>query len=297
MTRKNMFAIFFVIIACFGITATAASAQQSGSVCTDGTCQVIPATVNQTIEQLTTTSTTERTIASKSIKSKIRHYEQTKNVVVAVHMNPQGVKSMKGCYDPVKKGWIKDGGVFRNTRKNGSPFWDKWKRKDARTGKIIMICNPKLIKVGNRSYMQGTKSNCKNTKIRIQVKGPRTKHKVKQVEEFKSYKEFEKVYNKWTTKTTVVTTTPNVKVTYSCPAGWTLEGTSCRKCEQPTCVKDGAPALPTPAEAPAPNPQPSPEEPFPGGYACYDETTGAPVVPIIVNGVTLCPSGSWGKPV
>jgi hypothetical protein len=57
--------------------------------------------------------------------------------------------------------------------------------------------------------------------------------------------------------------------------------------------KDGTETPPPPPEAPGPNPNPDPEEPYPGGYACYDEDSGAPVIP--VDG--LCPPGSWGSPV
>lgn len=58
-----------------------------------------------------------------------------------------------------------------------------------------------------------------------------------------------------------------------------------------TPTKDGTQTPPPPANAPGPNPAPSPEEPFPGGYPCYSETTGAPVP--AKDG--LCPAGSYGQ--
>lgn len=62
--------------------------------------------------------------------------------------------------------------------------------------------------------------------------------------------------------------------------------------KQPEVVtKDGTKNPPTPTPAPAPNPAPSPQEPYPGGYRCYSETTGAPVAP---RPDQTCPPGSWG---
>lgn len=82
-----------------------------------------------------------------------------------------------------------------------------------------------------------------------------------------------------------------ISVNLTCPPGNTPNP------EGSECVKDGATAPDPPAEAPGPNPSPSPEDPAPGGHACYSETTGLPVEPIIVAGETLCPPGSFGRPV
>lgn len=72
---------------------------------------------------------------------------------------------------------------------------------------------------------------------------------------------------------------------YICPIGSTWNGER--------CAKDGTTTPPPPPEAPGPNPPPDPNEPFPGGYQCYKETTGEPVPP--VNG--LCPAGTVGNPI
>ena len=72
---------------------------------------------------------------------------------------------------------------------------------------------------------------------------------------------------------------------YICPVGSTWNGER--------CAKDGTTTPPPPPEAPGPNPPPDPNEPFPGGYQCYKETTGEPVPP--VNG--LCPAGTVGNPI
>lgn len=60
------------------------------------------------------------------------------------------------------------------------------------------------------------------------------------------------------------------------------------------CIKpkDGTQTPPPPAEAPGHNPAPSPEEPYPGGYQCYDDA-GQPVTP---NPDETCPPNSHGGP-
>jgi hypothetical protein len=56
------------------------------------------------------------------------------------------------------------------------------------------------------------------------------------------------------------------------------------------CVKDGSTTPPPPASAPGPNPTDTTST----SYACYSTTTGQPVSGSTVNGVTLCPAGSYG---
>lgn len=305
MLKKSIFGI--VILAILGILGFASNANaQDGNVCTTGACEVIPATVDRTTSVTTTTAqtTTSRTIESKSKKAKVRHYSTVKRVRVTIFMNPHGLKitdkNADDCDDPVKKGWIKPGQYFENTDDYNKRFTDKWKRKDAKTGKIIKVCYWKIVVIDGVRYIEGTKSNCKNKKIRIRIGGRKRSWKYVPVKEFRSFKEFLAVYNKWTssTTTTSTTSTPSVKITYSCPAGWTPieNGQKCQKCPKPECVKDGSTTPPTPPQAPGPNPEPSPNEPYPGGYACYDETTGAPVEPIYVNDVPMCPAGSYGSP-
>lgn len=65
-------------------------------------------------------------------------------------------------------------------------------------------------------------------------------------------------------------------------------------CVPPTPGKDGTKTPQPPASAPGPNPAPSPEEPYPGGYQCYDEVTGAPKP---ANPDTTCPVGTVGAAV
>lgn len=60
----------------------------------------------------------------------------------------------------------------------------------------------------------------------------------------------------------------------------------------PIKTKDGTQTPTPPVEAPGPNPAPSPNEPYPGGYKCYDETNGAPVTP---RNDGTCPAGSFGS--
>lgn len=57
-------------------------------------------------------------------------------------------------------------------------------------------------------------------------------------------------------------------------------------------TKDGTDTPQPPANAPGPIPAPSPEEPYPGGYECYDEITGAPEQP---NSDGTCKPGDVGN--
>lgn len=288
--RKIMQVVTLMVV----VGAIFASPASAGSItvpenCTTGNCVVVDATP--------TTSTSTSTSNTKSvteIKEMIKTYEKRTKTIVAVHMVPGGLKSAKGCIDPVKKGWIKVGDRFRNTRANGSPFWDRWE-------KGWKICGAKRIKFGGRYYMKGTKLNCGNADILIPIGKKKKKVKIKKSFEVKTYKEAQKLITSESTSTTNTTTT-----VYTCPIGYTSieNGTKCKYCPPPTCVKDGTTTPPPPPSAPGPNPPPSPNEPYPGGYMCYWEssgsnpdgngshTSGEPVADrYTTNG---CPAGSYG---
>ena len=255
-----------VVVALLGLACLATSASAAEPP--------VPGAIPANEHKETVTTTTSEVHAT--LQMQIRHYERTRNVLVAVHMRKDGVKSTKGCVDPVRKGWIKVGQRYINTRKNGSPFTDVWQagRK---------ICKAKRVKKGKRWFMVGTKDNCGNKGIRIQIKGPKKFKKYRKVVEVKSVAEFRAIYREFTRSTTTT------KVTYTCPAGYTLVGTWC----YPPPAKDGTQAPQPPAEAPGPNPTPDPADPYPGGYQCYNETTGAPVEP---RADGTCPPGSYGGP-
>lgn len=253
-TKINVFTLFAALVALFAVANTNAVSTTSSANplaieqavaddCTSNTtCEYRDPTKTEVIDYNETEVTTERTITSTKIEKQIRHYEVTKNVIVAVHMRAGGVKSQRGCVDPIRKGWIKAGQTFINTRKNGSPFRDTWKRGRE-------ICHAKRVCAGSRCYMKGTKDDCQNRGIKIRVKGPKLKKQTKKVEYFKSYTEFKVTYRKWTQKTTTRTTSPETrKVTYSCLAGWTLVHengvTRCKRCQtknecKPDEGKDG----------------------------------------------------------
>lgn len=114
--------------------------------------------------------------------------------------------------------------------------------------------------------------------------------------------------------TTIITGTGNNNVTQGGNCNTVVTQPPCDGCNPPPppklncppgstpsenheyCVKDGSTTPPPPSDAPGPNPPPSPNDPAPGGHACYSETTGQPVDPILVAGVYLCPTGSFGTP-
>lgn len=209
-------ATLIALVTCMVVGAIfATTASASDPTCVTGNCQTIPATPVSSTETSTTSSVTQ-------IQGHIRSYERRTKTIVAIHMVPGGLSSAKGCVDPVKKGWIKPGQKFRNTRANGTPFWDRWQRG-------WMICGSKRIKSGKYFYMKGTKKNCGNADILIPLgKAKKVKRKIKKSIEISSYKEFEKLIKSDSTSTTT-------KTSYVCPAGWTQNGTTCRLCPPPTC--------------------------------------------------------------
>jgi hypothetical protein len=249
-------------------------------------------------------------------------------------MRPAGVKSAKGCIDPLKTGWIKNGGQFRNTRSNGGPFWDIWESG-------WKICNPIRVKIDGQYYMQGTKLNCGNIKILIPL-GPakKVRHKIRKSIEVPTYTAAIKIVQRSTTTTKTVGKT---HVDYTCPTG-TLMGTQCvvttpggstksysctkgelvmkdgayycKVCPQPTCTcptgskigsdgkchKDGTTNPQPPGSgdsnpAPGPNPNPSPDDPS----ASPSNPTGSNKcysestgLPVASRSDGTCPAGSFG---
>lgn len=216
----------FVALATVGAFLAVAASPALADNCPSGTCQTIDATKTTHVSTDTSSTSHTKIVEKTTVKAQIRQYQQVKHVVVAINMKANGVSSYRGCVDPVKKGWIKPNGIFWNTRANGSGFWDRWKNGRK-------ICGSRRVKIGNKYYMVGTKDNCGNRNIRIQVAGPRVKHVVKKVITFKTYKAFTKVYEKWITSTSSSTSTSTTTTTYSCPAGWTLNGTQCKLCPPP----------------------------------------------------------------
>lgn len=293
----------FVLVGAISVSSAYATGTTYDQTCTSHDCIVVDA-----IQSSSTSTSTTATKSTTEIKEMIKTYEKRTKTIIAVHMVPDGLPSAKGCVDPIKKGWIKAGQKFRNTRANGAPFWDVWQ-------KGWKICGAKRVKAGGRYYMQGTKLNCGNSDIRIPIGKKKIKVKIKKSYEVKTYKEAQKLITSESTSTTNTTTT-----TYTCPAGYTPieNGTKCKHCPPPTCEcppgstigtdgkchKDGTTTPPPPPEAPGPNPQPSPDEPYPGGYMCYWESSGPnpdgngshasgePVADRYTsNG---CPAGSYG---
>jgi hypothetical protein len=228
MAKKYLQLIIAIALLVGGGTASTASTALANSC---GTCQVKPAT--QTVTENTTSDSTSTThvhvkVVSRTVKQ-VKQIETTDNVVVAID---QG-KPMHGagCTDPIRRGWIRVGSPFTNTRHDMSPFADTWKSD-------VRICQWRTVHNPDGSIdVVGTKSNCRNRHIRIRIRGPQLPKPTKVVKRFKSIRSFKKFYDKWVTKTnhTQSNTQTTTSVVFSCDTanGWQLEGTMCKKCPPP----------------------------------------------------------------
>lgn len=215
-------------------------AQLTIKVITPATSTVIPGS-----ETTSTTSETITTYTYEEVRTLIRRYERRTKTNVIVNMVPGGVKSAKGCVDPVKLGWIKSGEAFRNTRANGSPVWDRWERGDR-------ICNAKRVKIGGQWYMMGDKADCWNEDILIPLgQAKKIKRVIKRSIQVPTWQEAVRIAvtssTTTTTTTTTVVTPPTTVVTpevviheYVCPDGSTLVDVDgqmmCQTCPPPVCV-------------------------------------------------------------
>jgi hypothetical protein len=192
MAKKYLQLIIAIALLVGGGTASTASTALANSC---GTCQVKPAT--QTVTENTTSDSTSTThvhvkVVSRTVKQ-VKQIETTDNVVVAID---QG-KPMHGagCTDPIRRGWIRVGSPFTNTRHDMSPFADTWKSD-------VRICQWRTVHNPDGSIdVVGTKSNCRNRHIRIRIRGPQLPKPTKVVKRFKTIRSFKKFYDKWVTKT------------------------------------------------------------------------------------------------
>lgn len=327
--------IAFMVIGCIFMLATSVSSATAADYsdpvlkCTTGACQFKPATKVVTAGGSTTKTvvTSKRTLTSTTtIHAKetiIKNFEKKFKVRVAVYQKAPGTYKPKGkCFDPIKRKLIKAGQSFRNTRANGSPFWQGWQPG-------WQICGAKRVKIGKLYYYKGTKLNCGNKDILIPIgKAKKVKRKIRKTIETPTYEAALEYVETRTEEEnssgnaeTVEIPNPDV-VTYVCEDGWQLvDGNVCKYCPQtcvyecPTgskigsdnkCHKDGTTTPPPPGPghpnpAPGPNPAPSPDDPTKtpdnpsGSWMCYAEDTNDPVQPITdANGVKRCPPGSYG---
>lgn len=229
---KQFRALLAVVVATLVVGGTvfmASPALASGSC---DHCVTVPATqtvVTTTDSSSTSVSRTHIRVQKKTIKQ-VKQYERVHHVRVAIHRRKNGVKSLRGCIDPVRRGLIRPGDVFSNTDRYIRRFWDHWQSG-------LRICNPHKVHWRGGTWLQGTKSNCGNVKIRIRIRGHKPPKRIKTVVTFRTVKKFKKVYDRWVKKTnrkhSKRTTTQTV--VYSCSSGWTLEGAMCRKCTVQQC--------------------------------------------------------------
>ena len=193
--------------------------------CTQGNCEFTPAVPTVTVVS------PEQTVTSytyNEVRELVATYELRTDTIVAIYMAPRGIPSQKGCVNPIRKGWIKAGQAFRNTRANGTPFWDTWE-------KGWMVCNATRVKIGKFFYMKGDKANCGNRNILIPLgQAKKIKRPIKRSIEVATWKEAVRI-----SVTTTTTTTPAVKTTtYFCPKGQLVEvdgAQMCKICPPPAC--------------------------------------------------------------
>lgn len=213
------------LVAVLAVLAFAPNALAGGNAikdnCTPGTCYTVPAIPT------TTTSTSSSTSVSIHIKKvwkvteRINQYEKYRNVIVLVNEQAGGVKSQRGCVDPVAKGWIRVGGYYDNSGRNKPGYYtDTWKQ--GRT-----ICSAKRQKIGNTWYMVGWKDNCVNG-IRIRISGPKVFKRYIPVVEVRSFREFTKIYEEWYNKKTSSTGSTTTTTTYSCLQGTLVNVNQCQ---------------------------------------------------------------------
>jgi|GEM_PF-2631880 len=231
-------------------TGTALAGTKSVKDCS--VCQLKPAIASTSTSSTSTTTSKTHIRVVKTLRAQIQQYEKVTHRIVTIDQKPGGVKSLAGCVDPIQKGWIPNGGQFSNTRYKGGGgrFWDRWQAGRS-------ICNPHRVKWNGGYWMEGTKDNCGNEKIRIQVSGPRTIHKIIPVVRFLTVKSFRSTYDKWISKTTTTSTSGGTTTSYSCDSygsGWTLSTDSngnpiCKNCPTTSCPPPPPPPSPTPTYA------------------------------------------------
>src|SRR3989344_9485229 len=116
--KKNIFlgllAAFLAVMGLAGASSALAKPAATTAPSVKSECYKVPA--DATVVVTKTSKGHTKVVVKKSIKSTIRQYEIAKNVVVAINMRPNGVRSAVGCVDSARKGWIKPGDPFLNTR-------------------------------------------------------------------------------------------------------------------------------------------------------------------------------------
>jgi hypothetical protein len=193
-------------------------------------------------------------VVKKTVIENVRQYEKVRHVRVTIDNTPGGVKSLKGCVDPIAKGWIESGAMFSNT--GGVTQWrfpDKWVAGQR-------ICHPHRVVIDGQAWWQGDKDNCNNKNIRIPI-GPAKFTKYVPVVRFISTKTFTSTFEKWASSQNKSTSTSTTTTTYSCNPGWTLvNGNQCQNCPPtpcPTFTATGSTNVqsqkPASAACPAPN--------------------------------------------
>src|SRR3990167_3794302 len=265
------------------VNLEATLANKTESCPPNATCSLIPAIPSTMTNSNPSSSSVTHITERLTIREKLVHFQRVRGVVVGVYQQPNGLKSRKGCVDPIASGWIARGGAFRNTRANGGPFWTHWKPG-------WQICDAKQIRIGKNLFWRGTKLNCGNREILIPIRIS-FRPKLVKVIEVRSLYEFVKIYDKWIKKNSSTTTTATTTTTYSCPTGWTLVNVN--QCMLVTTTPTTTVTTTTPTTTGTTTP------PTPRNNTCSFSAESSKSDPTVANGVAIVSSGgnvswSWG---
>jgi hypothetical protein len=184
----------------------------------------IPATKVVTIVPGPMITTTTANVTETQITEKIKEVEaQTRRKVVFYYV-PEGLNATNGCkkpVDPIKKGWIKANGKFKNTWLGNEIGWRNWKKGDK-------LCNIRISGKGKNKVITATIKRCGNKDVKIYFNQKMVKkQKILRITEFKSLEYFVQRYFKKTINTETTTQTTDEKITYTCPVDYIVSGLWC----------------------------------------------------------------------
>jgi hypothetical protein len=206
-----------VVGAFFALSAGSALAGQCG------VCQVIPATATTITTSSSSTTTHVKVVVHKTVTQNVQEFETVTHKVVVFNqnINHSSTAGLTSCHWGVAdwSGWNTVNGQRRFT-------------KNAPHGRTHMCWDAHLhvwLQVGQC----GKQLCCGNIVVPPEQPPPPKRERVVAIVHFSSHKQFMSTFNKWVTKSNSSNSTTTTSTVYSCPVGWTLEGTSCKKCPPP----------------------------------------------------------------
>jgi hypothetical protein len=218
MRNMRIIAVLALVVgAFFALSAGSALAGQCG------VCQVIPATATTITTSSSSTTTHVKVVVHKTVTQNVQEFETVTHKVVVFNqnINHSSTAGLTSCHWGVAdwSGWNTVNGQRRFT-------------KNAPHGRTHMCWDAHLhvwLQVGQC----GKQLCCGNIVVPPEQPPPPKRERVVAIVHFSSHKQFMSTFNKWVTKSNSSNSTTTTSTVYSCPVGWTLEGTSCKKCPPP----------------------------------------------------------------